>query len=124
MSPDDLARILDDLTARFGPAAVRLWELAVKQSIIEGIASIVAGLLLVLGPALGYAYVVRRYRAHKKASRNEYRFDEDDVMPFVFLFFLVLCPVVLGFISLRSGVIWALNPEWQAISILGRLLPS
>jgi hypothetical protein len=60
MNPDDLARILDDLGRRVGPAGERVFELAVRQQVItNGLWATAAGAVVVIAVAIA----VRQHRA-------------------------------------------------------------
>jgi hypothetical protein len=124
LNPEDLAKILDDLTARFGPAATKLWELAVRQSMVEGAASLVAGLLLVIVPTTVWLLGVRWYWVREWAKKRGYSGESEvDVFPIVVTAVIPLLPLLVGGAMAYSGLVWALNPEWQAIQVLSRLLP-
>lgn len=60
MNPDDLARILDDIGQRIGPAGERVFELAVRQQVItNGLWATAAGAVAVVAVAIA----IRQYRA-------------------------------------------------------------
>lgn len=48
MNPDDLAKILDDLSRRLGPAGQHVFDLAVRQVIIDSVIGIVFGVLFIV----------------------------------------------------------------------------
>jgi hypothetical protein len=99
MSPDDLARILDELGRRLGPAGEHVFALAVRQQIIEGTLLGIGGLILVI---VGVIVAI-------VARRNDY--DNDGFIGwfgpgFCFLF---------GGVLLAAALSQLLNPEYAAI---------
>ena len=126
MNPDDLARLLDDLTERFGPAAVRLFELATRQATVEGLASLIAGLVLMIVPLALWAVGSRWYWKRETANKDPkgaYVWQRPESWPVVFSGAIPLIGVLCGGGLLYNGFLWLANPEWAAIQILGRLLP-
>lgn len=114
MSPEDITKLLDELTQRFGPSVEHLYGLAVKQATIEGILTLIFGFLMVVVPIVVFLVWVKWYK--QKDSYDE-----------GFVIFVASIPVVLGvslgLIFFYNGLLWLLNPEWKALEILSGLLP-
>jgi hypothetical protein len=97
MNPDDLARILDELGRRLGPAGEHVFALAVRQQIIEGIVWVTVGLLLIIAGVVAFL-VIRR---------------QTDSDGFEWLAGGILW--VVAAVALIPGLLQLLNPEYAAI---------
>ena len=125
MNPDDLARILDELTSRLGPGGEYVFGLAVRQKIIEGIVGL--SLILVL---IGIAVVVSLV-ARWRINLENAKYPDPASDYHLGLGWKVLAHAVIW--SLTAAVVAAvglgamtnlLNPEYAALTdILSRIVP-
>ena len=97
MNPDDLARILDELGRRLGPAGEHVFALAVRQQIINGVFGVIAALILMI---VGVVFVVVGRR----------QIDSDG-----FEWFAGGVAWIIAAIALIGGLSLLLNPEYAAI---------
>lgn len=116
MNPDDLARILDELGRRLGPAGEHVFELAVRQVYVDAVASGVF-LLVVVALTVWALPRIERWRTAEDADRYDGRS------------FVLLAPAILWCLVLLVAAYWALasvrdvlNPEYAALrDILGAI---
>jgi len=66
MNPEDISKILDDLTERLGPAGQYAWNILVNGERLMGVVQIVVA--VILGVATFGAY---RFIKHLRASRSD-----------------------------------------------------
>lgn len=118
MNPDDIARILDDLGERIGPAGEYVFALAVRQVYIDGVLNIGLGLLCI--PVAVVVGLVC-WRSWRSASTQGYGAPD----PFIYLMFggsAVVAALILALFAFASGLPKLLNPEYAAIrDILGAI---
>lgn len=114
MTPDQLEQFLTDLATKLGPAGQHVYELAVRQQLINGILG-----TFVWGATFVVCLVIlwRCHHAYVGMSQEDKAHDPG-MMAVVFSFFSLL----FGTIAL---IAWALlvlplllNPEWYAIQSL------
>jgi hypothetical protein len=111
VTPDDLARILDDLGERLGPAGEHAFALAVQHAAISAWLGVIAGSLLLI---LGVAVVVLAIWISDG--------DADDAV--VFVGFLGLLSTALGLAIAFVALPNALVPEYAALrNLLGAIAP-
>jgi len=114
MNPDDLAKILDELGQRLGPAGQHVFELAIRQVYINA----GVGLLLLVPVAIAWRWaipIIRREQAKDFLDQS----------------IAVAMGVVLGLIatgivcvSAITSISDVLNPEYAALKdILSRIVP-
>lgn len=131
MNPEDLARILDDLGERLGPAGEYAFSLAVRQVFIDGAMGLVVGLVGVVVIAAVFAVAIRATRRewHRQlADRDSYHrpdFMMDIAFPWFLGGFLLLLPFGFCLTLLMSAIPKLLNPEYAALAdILSRITGS
>lgn len=124
MHADELAKVLDELSRRFGPVATQLYELAVRQAAIEGALGLVLGLLAVVVSWLIWIYSARWYwrTATEKAKTDRYS-SGPDIFTVVLAGLAPVMVTVFAALPVYNGILWLLNPQWAAIQVLSRLLP-
>lgn len=106
MTPEEIARILDELGQRLGPAGQRVFELAVRQQLINGILTEIFGVVL-LSVAVVILIIIRRLWD----SIDSY--DRDFVGVFGGLAIILLS--LAGLLVLFMGASPLLNPEYAAL---------
>jgi hypothetical protein len=108
VNPDDIARILDDLGNRLGPAGEYVFALSVRYVVTDAI----------LGLAFGAIAAVIAVVAARWASRQQY---EEVLLGYLLAGVLGAIAALFGFLNLRT----LLNPEYAAIrDILSRVIGS
>lgn len=130
MNPDDIARILDDLGQRLGPAGQYVFGLAVRQAFIDGLLQTgiaVVGLTVVGVVVLAAARISRRQWARESADKRDSYYSKPDILDYVFPWMLggIGGVFAVGFllILLMTGLLKLLNPEYAALTdILGRIV--
>lgn len=119
MNAEDIAKILDELGERLGPVGSHVWELVVRQSIVDGAINVLWA--IVMGVLAVAAILVTR-KLYKAAQKDAY--SDDDIFIAIFggviTIGLAVWSLWCGMAALRS----LLNPEWQAIQVLLQALPS
>lgn len=128
MTPEDIARILDDLGQRIGPAGEYVFQLAVRQVVITSAVGIVSSIvvLAVTGLTLRWAIGFTKRRWDHDVARyaeGKGRWSSiqsgPDMADYGFAWAgpaIVFLVVGIGaFLTLTSSVISLLNPEYQAL---------
>ena len=101
--PETIKQTLEVLSAKFGTSVEGLWEIMVKQQLIEARADLVIGLVL-LGLFAGC--LITFILAWKR--------DMDPLV--IFPFFVGIISIVIAIASLYCSYMEFANPEYQAIS--------
>ena len=107
MNPDDIARILDDLGRRLGPAGEYAFSLAVRYEFTSAAISVAFGLLLAVASAIGIVVA--------------WRYDDESGASFPIRIFGGLFGSIGGVVGLSVSAIALpnlLNPEYAAIRSL------
>lgn len=112
MSPDDLSKILDELGQRLGPAGGHVFELAVRQAIIDGVMSLVGGVVYLAAFLVGVVLAVRITRRPASSDRDD--FVTREMAPVLFLLVGGIGALVAAVCAL-GGLSTLLNPEYAAI---------
>ena len=131
MSPDDIIKLLQQLAEQLTPPAQHVWELAVKQTFIEGIeAAIFLAFIVIV--TLIYAYVGKHYIwpsyiKAREGNQGKAYYDKEDFFGVWLIYGLV--GLAVGMILLFSMIFLIptiitniFNPEWQTIIKLSRLV--
>lgn len=123
MTPEELGRLLDELGQRIGPAGEHVFQLAVRQAVIDGVIGIIFGLTLVIGTGVIFVKAVKWILSRESTSSYN-----DDALDKGFPIGIMSLPagllIATGFVSLSSGISSLLNPEYAAIrDILSRIIP-
>jgi hypothetical protein len=129
MNPEDVGRILDEIGERIGPAGSHVFELAIRQAIIDGSASLVAGVILIVVAV--WAFRRARTAIYRKPEPDPNRgtyYSSTDKMDEYFPMGGVAAATgivfILGIWTVYDGVTSLLNPEYAAIrDLLSRLVP-
>lgn len=121
MTADELGKILDELGQRLGPTGQHVFQLAVRQIIIEGIIGLIAGVVLVvLSVELwrkGKTWILSR-------ETNSYSDDAlDKGMPIGFMSLGLAFPFGFGLFLVYGALTTLTNPEYAALrDILSRIV--
>ena len=135
MNANEIINLLDSLAEKLTPAAQHVFEIAVRQVVIDGFWNIL--MLVALGVIWAiFAFWTRKVldwtleqaAAQKNRSRDYYSHDFDVVGARALL--IGLPAFVLGLITVASvpvllsnAVSYIFNPEWQVILRLSELVP-
>jgi hypothetical protein len=134
MKPEDILEFLQKLAEQLTPAAKYVYELAVRQTIIEGFQNLLlAGFLLIVLPFIYYQVSVKfikplyQKEVLKKERAKNYYDDMGDAGLLAGLYLLVtilfgIFVLPIGITSLFSALNYLLNPEWQTILKLAELV--
>ena len=125
MNPDELARILDELGKRLGPAGQHVFELAVRQQYINALLGLIeSGAVLLIGiPVILYCVRLTRRRwaadMARYANSNDHSSSKPDIDGYVFAWIVggALALFVLGMaaVDFFASISILLNPEYAAI---------
>lgn len=130
MHPEDVARILDDLGQRLGPAGEYVFGLAVRQAFIDGILGTLVGVGLFVGVLVIAVIGARHIRiewARKCAQADSYS-SADPVLgvgfPAAIGGLVLALPGGFAVVQLLVALPKLLNPEYAALmDILSRIVP-
>lgn len=133
MNPNDVLVLIEEIAALLEPGAQEVWRIVMKQAVLEGVFSVIWGLLLI-GVGVGLFWSMdRRYRAALKArddcydretrGKKEAWWDYDQEVEEVYPWWksslvALACLAPVGMILLLGGLRWLLNPQFQAIRYL------
>lgn len=121
MNPDDLAKILDELGRRLGPTGQHVFDLAVRQQIIDG-AFVVFALLIFVFLSIVVTIAVWRRRNNGLDKEDPGYLNLTDSIGI--LVFVWMIPVVIVVLPLAGALGKLLNPEYAAIrDILSAIKP-
>lgn len=112
-----LAEKIDVLATKLGVAAEHVWEILVRQQMIEGLEGLVIFLAAVTVLSLAFPALLRNIHRAEAASRNE----EGE---FVVKVFVYGCASVLSFALGLNGffkIKMLLNPEFYALKEIANL---
>lgn len=116
MSPTDIAKILDELTLRFGPTGGYVYQLAIREVYVEsGLAIAWLGVGILIG-LLGLV-VTRKTRPDKYVSNDDK--DNRDLIVVVLSTFYA-CSMVIATMNFAFTVGNLFNPEFAAIRLILR----
>lgn len=120
MNPDDLARILDELGQRLGPTGEHVFQLAVRQVVIDatlGLAwSIPVLIAVTIATVWGLRLSVRKYRIAKANEPIDYFF------PWLFAGMAIFPVGGTAATVLLANLARIANPEYAALrDIIGSL---
>ena len=128
MNADDLANILDELGQRLGPTGEHVFNLAVRQVVIDGAMSLLLGVALLVGMVVTVVVTRRLYVvASAKYEANKGRaYDYSSPPDAAFWAFatgvVVAVQAAFALIAFSCSIPYILNPEYQAIrSLLGAI---
>lgn len=122
MNPDDLARILDELGKRLGPAGEHVFELAIRQVVIDAVITLAWAVPLLIATAIT-TYLVGRWTIgayrKEKAEEDPRAYHSVDVFPYALSWLLagliIVCIVIVAGTALVYNLSRILNPEYAAI---------
>lgn len=115
MNPDDVAKILDELGKRLGPAGSHVFELAVRQQVIQGIITLATQGIVI---ALGLVAVAVGIWLHKKEIKAGTNWPTDPTIGFFVSFvggLVVGLALFMLLITLPTTITQLINPEYAAI---------
>ena len=104
MTAEQLSKILDELGQRLGPAGEHVFQLAVRQSWINGLLFVIGGVLLILTSVAVFSLAWRW-------TRETY---EKEIARGVFGFFCLVGSGA-GAVMVMTSLSILLNPEYAAI---------
>ena len=115
MSADDIIRLLESLAERLTPPARHVWDLALRQIVIEGVASAIFAGVALIGGGVVFAVALRIF-----AGRHEHHCDHD----FLYLYgsIAVATAIAISLIFGAAAITKLLNPEWAALRMLAELV--
>lgn len=134
MTADDIVKLLDQLAGKLSDPAQHVFDIAVRQMVIEGIFQGILVVVLVVFLPLITLRVARRFNVYLEENRKESAAEDrwlknPEDYPFAetvaswiarmvsFGFF------VAGLACLREALNYLANPEWQVIMKLAQLIP-
>jgi hypothetical protein len=122
MNADEIVRLLDSLAERLTPAAQHVFDIAVRQVVIDGVFNaIILGVIVVLWLAMPF-YAKWLW----KWSNTLDTYDRGPAKGFgigIPIAALGATTLFLGPLLLRSALNYLLNPEWQVLLRLSELIP-
>lgn len=114
MSADDLAKLLDELGRRLGPAGEHVFALAVQRVIVGGVVGLILGAVLIAVGVVGGRFL---WRWVTEPGQGPY---SDRPMGGALLGFALIVGTVFGVFSVSTAVIQLLTPEYSALENLLR----
>lgn len=119
MNPEDIAKVLDEIGKRVGPAGRHVWDVVIRQVAIESAIYLVAAIVFIGAAGVSLKLAIRSFH---KEKRNQY----DDGPAFiggVFAGASVLA-FTIGLATARAAAMYLLNPEYEAITrLLDKIVP-
>ena len=117
MNPDDIIKLLERLGSLLQPAAKQVWEIYLRQVILEAQVMLIGGIALVMGgAALGYL------GSYKNARTKG--IDKGDWLSLWFPASLIIALIIaIGLVAIPSAVLQLNNPLYYTIRKLMTLLP-
>lgn len=94
--------------------APAIWNIVVRQAVIEGTADMVWGIFLVLACAI-LVYV--RKRKIEYHNTLDYVMPEQEFIVHLLIFLAIICALA-GLIEITTGIKWLAHPEFYALRYL------
>lgn len=131
MSADDIIKLLDQLAAKLSDPTQHVYDIAIKQMIIEGSFKGVLVVLLVLILPVILMRIARNFIrwniADQAGERDWSRNDEDYELSRWAASWVARIGsggfIFLGIVTLADAMNYLLNPEWQVLLKLIQLVP-
>ena len=124
MNIEEVVKTLEELANKITPAAQHVFDLALRQIIIENIIAAIASALVLIG---GTILLVRIYNKSKKGSDDHQWGSLAPLDDPVFLLMFGVTPTVtamlLAFFFIIGAIPVILNPEWAVLIKLSTLVP-
>lgn len=111
---EEILNRLDIVAAKLNVATSALWQAAVKQSMMEGIESLV---LVVVFGLIGWISITHAKTIYQRNGEGEY----DDVFLLILMMVIIVSGVVCTLQSLYA-MDYLVNPEFSAIRIIVNLM--
>jgi len=109
--PQIIEKTIDVLGAKFGTTGAHLWDIIVRQQVINGFTDVIIGVIATL---LGIGLFLWGYKAIREATKK-------DQEPSEFAIFnVVLGPIgiIVGAAILIKGITFIINPEFHALKFI------
>lgn len=127
MTPEQIIQLLDQLGAKLEGPAKYVFELAVRQVVIDGVYS----LLVVLTAIAGVVVLVKLFQKIKRATFNNVRTRSDEIDAQMVVFFAGMGTLGASLLALMFAVTHAhnalnylLNPEyWTLVRLANLVVP-
>jgi hypothetical protein len=140
MNPDQIIELLERLAEKLTPPAQYVFDLAVRQIMIDGaiqllVAAMSVVVVVVIFVARSKAMAAiseeaNTYNVAVKEGQHYSSYDlkfvpdaESKLLSFAIAAALAAFPAVFGVSSLLTGLQYLLNPEWWVLMRLAQLLP-
>lgn len=118
MDAEELSRLLDELGRRIGPTGEYVWQLAIRQVVIDSIAGMIFGTILL---AVSAVTVVMTRRYVVKHADDHYF---DAMFAWFFSGILWVSAGGFGLMLVGINITRLLNPEYSALrDLLERIIP-
>ncbi len=115
MNPEDVLKVIREVSAMLEPAAQRVWALAIRESYIRGIRAAISALLCAALCAIAYKIILQGLEKSKK--KVQYSSDDGTAEFMIGGAIVALCAP--GFaMALDVALKFFLNPEFHAILVL------
>jgi len=119
VSADDIIRLLESLAERLTPPARHVWDLALRQMIIEGVLSAILAGIGLIGAGVALVVVLRTFAG----SRRHEDYCDHDVL-YVLGSIAGAIGGTFGLIFGSAAIAKLLNPEWAVLRMLAGLVAS
>jgi Ca2+/Na+ antiporter len=116
MTADEIIRLLDELQRRLDGPGRYVFDLAVRQVFLDGVLSLVVGLVLLLAAAFALRWSYRTHTRDVEANKErDWMHTHSSESPF-FVAIGGIVAAVLCAMALRAALTNLLNPEWAALT--------
>lgn len=117
-----IIQFLNDMAEKLTPAAQRVFELAVRQTITDGVINICGWLFLLVATIVSWKYVIKCFKKHEESSFTE---DAETALGIWMLLSVILTAIFIYatvFGWLPSAISCLVNPEYQTLLKLLELI--
>jgi len=116
-----IIQFLNDMAEKLTPTAQRVFELAVRQTTIDGIVNLLLVLFLVTSTVCVWLFAIKKIKENEEADPYSY----DELLPLVWMG--IACAVTLVtsmflFDAVRKTLSCFINPEYQTMLRLLKLI--
>ena len=112
MEPDKIVELLEDVAEFLTPAAMKTWEIAMRQVGVDAVRYIFWGAISIMLAILLLLFAKKA----RKDTVEDGHYRDDDIFGFCFV---ATFAVVASAFFFSTAIGYIINPEWYAISKLG-----